>query len=149
LCDEFTPRRSLVRSQCRPPGNNAQHSLLVEEEEFGDAPLVSALVAAAGRGVTVKVVTLGESGYHANFNTITAADGSVSTYPPTGPFYVHAEAIIADYGTSTARIFLGSENFSSTSLNQNRELGLIISDPTVMSQANATVTSDFANGARW
>ena len=129
--------------------NNAQHSLLVEEEEFGDASLVSALAAAAGRGVAVKVVTLNESSYHANFNAVTAVGGSVSTYSPTGSFYIHAKAIIADYGTSSARIFLGSENFSSTSLNRNRELGLIISDPTVMSQVNATVTSDFAGGARW
>jgi phosphatidylserine/phosphatidylglycerophosphate/cardiolipin synthase-like enzyme len=129
--------------------DNAQHSLLVEEEEFGDAPLVSALVAAADRGVAVKVVTLNESGYHANFNAVTAAGGSVSTYSPTGSFYIHAKAIIADYGASSARIFLGSENFSSTSLNRNRELGLIIGDPTVMSQANATVSSDFANGSRW
>ncbi|MGH3206889.1 MAG: phospholipase D-like domain-containing protein [Trebonia sp.] len=30
-------------------------------------------------------------------------------------------------GTAHAKIFIGSENFSSTSLNQNRELGLIIS----------------------
>jgi hypothetical protein len=29
----------------------------------------------------------------------------------------------ADYGTSHRKIFIGSENFSGTSLNQNRELG--------------------------
>jgi phosphatidylserine/phosphatidylglycerophosphate/cardiolipin synthase-like enzyme len=129
--------------------NGAQHSLLVEEEEFGDTTLVNALVAAENRGVSVRVVTLDESSYDSNFNAITGAGGSVSTYDPNGSFYIHAKAIVADYGTSAAKIFLGSENFSSTSLNQNRELGLIISDSAVMSSANATITSDFNNGTPW
>ena len=34
----------------------------------------------------------------------------------------------ADYAQPSARIFIGSQNFSRTSLTENRELGLIISD---------------------
>ena len=47
---------------------------------------------------------------------------------PTG-FYIHGKVVEADYGTPPARIFIGSENFSNTSLNRNRELGLIIATP--------------------
>ena len=47
--------------------------------------------------------------------------------------------------TRHGKIFVGSENFSSTSLNQNRELGLIISGHAVMS----AIASDFRNGKHW
>ena len=51
----------------------------------------------------------------------------VSYYSDPGGFYIHGKVIEADYGTRHAKVFIGSENFSSTSLNRNRELGLIIS----------------------
>ena len=50
---------------------------------------------------------------------------------------------MADYGTSTAKVFLGSENFSDNSLNDNRELGLIISDPAVLSGVESAFNADF------
>jgi phosphatidylserine/phosphatidylglycerophosphate/cardiolipin synthase-like enzyme len=46
-------------------------------------------------------------------------------------------------------IFVGSENFSNTSLNQNRELGLIISGHAVMSAIAGTFATDFRNGRHW
>lgn len=48
--------------------------------------------------------------------------------------------------TRHGKIFVGSENFSSTSLNQNLELGLIISGHAVMSVIAGTFASDFRNG---
>jgi len=42
-----------------------------------------------------------------------------------------------------------SENFSSTSLNQNRELGLIISSHAVMSAIASTFAADFRNDQKW
>jgi cardiolipin synthase A/B len=54
-----------------------------------------------------------------------------------------------DYGTGHAKIFIGSENFSGTSLTDNRELGLIISDPAVLSAVARTFTADFRNGTHW
>jgi cardiolipin synthase A/B len=56
---------------------------------------------------------------------------------------------VADYGTGIAKIFLGSQNFSSTSLTSNRELGLIITDTGVISSVNATLSADFAGGTPW
>ena len=55
----------------------------------------------------------------------------------------------ADYGTKHAKIFIGPENFSNTSLNQNRELGLIISGHAVMSAIAGTFATDFRNGRHW
>ncbi|GGQ69588.1 phospholipase D-like domain-containing protein [Kitasatospora griseola] len=124
--------------------NGAQHSLDVEQEEFGDTALVNAIVAAEQRGVTVRLVAEDTSAkYTAQFNQVTAAGGKVTTYTSSTGFYVHAKAIVADYGTSTAKVFAGSENFSDNSLNHNRELGLIIADPAVISGIESTFTADF------
>ena len=64
-------------------------------------------------------------------------------------FYIHGKVIEADYGTAHGKVFIGSENFSSTSLNDNRELGLIISSHAVMSAIAATFAGDFRNGQHW
>jgi phosphatidylserine/phosphatidylglycerophosphate/cardiolipin synthase-like enzyme len=42
--------------------------------------------------------------------------------------YIHAKAIVADGAT----VFIGSENISSTSLDKNREMGLILTDHAVV-----------------
>ena len=68
---------------------------------------------------------------------------------PPGPRNPDRPVIEADYGTSHAKMFIGSENFSSTSLNRNRELGLIISGHPVLSAIASTFAADFRNGKHW
>lgn len=43
-------------------------------------------------------------------------------------------------------MFIGSENFSSTSLNRNRELGLITADPGVLAAIASAFGGDFQHG---
>jgi phosphatidylserine/phosphatidylglycerophosphate/cardiolipin synthase-like enzyme len=126
--------------------NGAQYSLDIEQEEFSDTALVDAVVAAANRGVTVRVVVEDPSSYSTEVSEVTSAGGSVVGYSSSTGFYIHAKAIVADYGTSSAKVFLGSENFSSNSLNHNRELGLIVSDSAVISGVESAFNSDFAGG---
>ncbi|WP_051838731.1 phospholipase D-like domain-containing protein [Streptomyces sp. NRRL WC-3742] len=126
--------------------NGAQTSLDVEQLEFGDPALVDAVAAAANRGVTVRVVGMDQSSYYSNFDQVVAAGGKVVTYSTTTGLYIHAKAIVADYGTASAKVFAGSENFSDNSLNHNRELGLIVNDAGVLSAIENTVANDFANG---
>jgi phosphatidylserine/phosphatidylglycerophosphate/cardiolipin synthase-like enzyme len=127
--------------------NGAQHSLDIEQEEFGDSALVNAVVAAANRGVKVRVVVENPSSYTSEINQVTAAGGTVTGYSDPSGFYIHAKAIIADYGTPAAAVFLGSENFSDNSLNHNRELGLIISDPGVLTGVESAFSADFGQTA--
>ncbi|CAM5641788.1 phospholipase D-like domain-containing protein [Streptomyces viridifaciens] len=126
--------------------NGAQTSLDVEELEFGDQALVDAVTAAANRGVTVRVVGMDPSSYGSSFDEVTSAGARVVTYSSTTGLYIHAKAVVADYGTSTAKVFAGSENFSDNSLNNNRELGLIVSDSGVLNTIESTFATDFANG---
>ncbi|HEY6498636.1 MAG TPA: putative Ig domain-containing protein [Streptosporangiaceae bacterium] len=127
--------------------NGATKSLDVEQEEFSDTTLVNDLVAAAKRGVTVRVVLENPSDYSSEVTEVENAGGKVTGYSSSTGFYIHAKTIIADYGTSGAKAFAGSENFSSNSLNDNRELGIITTDSGVVSGLESTFTSDFTGSA--
>jgi phosphatidylserine/phosphatidylglycerophosphate/cardiolipin synthase-like enzyme len=129
--------------------NGATATLTLYALELADTAIVNALVDAAHRGVVVHVVAEYNSSYASNYDAVTAAGGSVVTYGSTDALYIHAKAIVADAGTSGAKVFIGSQNFSNTSLNSNRELGLIINDTGVVSSVNTTLATDFAGGTPW
>ncbi|HXO13295.1 MAG TPA: putative Ig domain-containing protein, partial [Mycobacterium sp.] len=122
--------------------NGAQHSLDIEQEEFSDTTLVNAIVADENRGVTVRVVVEDPSDYTSELNEVTAAGGKVTGYSSSTGFYIHGKTVIADYGYSTAKAFAGSENFSSNSLNDNRELGLITTNSGVVSGLESAFNGD-------
>ncbi|MER6300093.1 phospholipase D-like domain-containing protein [Kitasatospora sp. NPDC001539] len=127
--------------------NGARTTLDVEQLEFGDPALVDAVTAAAERGVAVRIVGMNPDTYGSQFDQVTAAGVRVVSYSSTTGLYIHAKAVVADYGTATAKVFAGSENFSDNSLNHNRELGLIVSDPGVLGTVESTFATDFANGS--
>jgi hypothetical protein len=124
--------------------NGAQHTLDIEQEEFSDPTLVNAIVAREKAGVTVRVVIEDPSSYTSELNEVTAAGGKVTGYSSSTGFYIHAKTVIADYGDSTAKAFMGSENFSSNSLNDNRELGIITTDTSIISGLESTFSGDFS-----
>jgi cardiolipin synthase len=96
--------------------NSATTSLIVEAEEMEDSGVEQALVSAAERGVAVQVILpSGSSANAQGISTITAAGVKVEE---DSQLYMHAKMMVADGKTG----FVGSENFSSTSLDSNREL---------------------------
>jgi cardiolipin synthase A/B len=130
--------------------NGATSSVRTYADEMDDTAIENALISAAERGVDVQVVGENEDGeYDSAYTRLADAGVHISYYSsPTG-FYIHGKAIEVDYGKSDAKVFIGSENFSNTSLNENRELGLIISVPAILSSIETTFTSDFKNGTPW
>jgi phosphatidylserine/phosphatidylglycerophosphate/cardiolipin synthase-like enzyme len=130
--------------------NNAKTSLQIYSEEMDDPTITSDLAAAAKRGVSVKVVGENEDGeYNSEYTQLHNAGVQISYYSDPSGFYIHGKAIMADYGTSTAKIYLGSENFSNTSLNENRELGLIINNSAIESSVNTSFNKDYAGGTKF
>jgi cardiolipin synthase A/B len=130
--------------------NNAKSSLEIYSEEMDDTTITNDLVAAARRGVSVKVVGENEDGeYNSEYNTLYNAGVQISYYSNPNGFYIHGKVINADYGTSTSKIFIGSQNFSSTSLTENRELGLIINVAAIEKAINTDFNSDFSGGTKW
>jgi cardiolipin synthase A/B len=130
--------------------NGARSSLRIYSEEMGDAVVEDALIRAAGRGVSVEICGENADGeYDSAYARLARAGIRISYYSSATGFYIHGKVIEADYGTRYAKVFIGSENFSSTSLNKNRELGLIISSPPVLSAIASTFAGDFQHGAHW
>ena len=128
----------------------ATKSLRIYSEEMGDTTIEDALIKAAKRGVTVKVCGENESGeYDSDFSRLAAAGVHISYYSSSHGFYIHGKVIEADYGTGHAKVFIGSENFSSTSLNRNRELGLITANQKVLSAMARTFAHDYGHGKHW
>jgi cardiolipin synthase A/B len=120
---------------------SARTSLDLYAEVVRDDAAVAALAAAERRGVAVRLLVpeVGEEeeGDQAVLDELAAAGVGVRTLDH---LYVHAKVVIVD----DRRAFLGSQNFTTTSLDQNRELGLLVDDPGALTRLNATFERDFA-----
>ncbi len=112
----------------------------VYNEEMDSPAIESALEGDAGRGVNVRVSMTADPSWDSAFAELTAAGVHVHTYAPNAALYIHAKMIL-----TPARAFVGSQNFSETSMDKNRELGLIVSDATVRASLSRTFDSDYAH----
>jgi cardiolipin synthase A/B len=121
--------------------NDARQTLFVEAEEMNDVGIEQALSAAEHRGVRVRVVlpapgsSVGESN-SAGINTLRQGGVAVRT---DSHLYMHAKIIVVD----GREAFVGSENISRQSLDQNRELGIIVSDKGVLQTLQQTFQQDW------
>jgi cardiolipin synthase len=120
--------------------NGATSSLDIYNEEMQDPQIISALETAAGRGVNVELDMTYSSNWKSAFRQLAGAGVHIRTYKASAPLYIHAKVIIAD----EKRAFVGSENFSSTSLDLNRELGIIVPDPKTVSSLITIFGKDWA-----
>jgi phosphatidylserine/phosphatidylglycerophosphate/cardiolipin synthase-like enzyme len=126
---------------------SAQHSLLVENEEMDSPPIEIALAAAAKRGVDTKVVMSADASWTAALNQLARAGVHISLHHGA-QLYIHAKVICADCTKTTGQVFIGSENFSTSSLVYNRELGLITSTRSAITKIKQAVDIDFASGTQ-
>jgi phosphatidylserine/phosphatidylglycerophosphate/cardiolipin synthase-like enzyme len=117
----------------------AATSLAIETEELTDPAIVAALTAARGRGVAVTLAWPGPPDAGGAFAALAAAGAVVRAVPEPA---IHAKVVVAD----ARRSYLGSANFTATSLDRNRELGLLIDDAEVARRVAATVADDAARG---
>ena len=84
-----------------------------------------------------------DSDWDSAFSHLESAGVHVVLYPDTSSaLYIHAKVIDVD----GAKAFVGSENFSTASLDYNRELGVITSSTAVLGPLSSTLSSDTANG---
>lgn len=121
--------------------SSAQKSLIIEAEELYDTNIAQAIAADAQRGIQVQVVlptpqTQPDSN-SSGIATIKAAGAQVKEDPQ---LIMHAKMLVVD----GKQAFVGSENFSTTSLDSNRELGLLLSDPQIISTLQQTFNQDWS-----
>lgn len=121
--------------------DGAATSLDVYAEVIRDEAFVAALTAAAARGVAVRIVM--SPGDEAQMETLRSlADAGVGVRLLTTP-YVHAKVFLVD----RRRAFVGSQNLTATSLDQNREIGLIVEEPGVVARIGRVFARDWRAGS--
>jgi cardiolipin synthase A/B len=140
--------------------DSAKTSVDVEGEEFSDdtsTGVVTAVVAAAKRGVAVRVIVANDASplpaQTSSIASVKQAGGHVVVTGPTSGNgsatkpYIHAKAAVIDCsGTACATGFVGSENFSAGSLGYNRELGVIFDTASELAKVKTAIDTDFAAG---
>ena len=125
--------------------DSAKKSLAIYNEEMADMNITKALIDAARRGVGVYVVMTGSSQWKWQFAELATAGAHVRVYADTNdaPLYIHAKMIVADSGSASARAFVGSENFSNGSLDENRELGIVTGDQYIIAELMKVFAADW------
>jgi phosphatidylserine/phosphatidylglycerophosphate/cardiolipin synthase-like enzyme len=127
--------------------NGARSTLDVYCEEASDPGVLGALVAAAKRGVKVRyiaAVLAGEGLLNGNARGVTFMQAGGVSAVCKSFLYIHAKMILADLGTAAAQVYIGSENFSCVSLNDNRECGILVTEPAILQRLEATFQLDWA-----
>ncbi|TVZ00798.1 cardiolipin synthase [Trebonia kvetii] len=125
--------------------DGARHTLSIENEEMAYSVIITAIENAAKRGVSVKITMTRESSWDNAFTALTKAGAHVRLYRnSTKVIYIHAKAVVADAGLSDRQVYLGSENFSFSSLRRNRELGIRTTNKPVISEVSAVLAADYA-----
>lgn len=121
----------------------ARTSLDVYAEVVRDPEIVAALAGAAERGVVVRLIVSPDSASNdrgrAERDLLT--DAGAGVIEATG-HYIHAKMILAD----DQRVYIGSQNFTATSLDQNREIGLVLDDALAVARIGRTFDADFVDG---
>ena len=122
---------------------SARQSLHLETEEVQDTQVEGALIDAAKRGVDVRVIIPGPAGRSdANAMGASRLRAAGVQVRRLRNLYVHAKDIVVD----GREAFIGSENASAPSLDENREVGLLISDPTAVRRVERTFSHDWEDG---
>jgi cardiolipin synthase len=132
----------------------ARHTVEVESEELSDVPVYEALMADARRGVACQIVMTDSSDWKKAFTAVTKAGCQLHVFPDSAKaLYIHEKFVLDDPGTSRESLLIGSQNASWESLDENRELGLLIQDAhggaTVIHQVNQAFKADFAQASAW
>jgi cardiolipin synthase A/B len=129
--------------------DGARRSIAVESEELSSQVAIDALIRAARRGVAVSVVMTFDPGWVPALNALAMAGAHVAVLHGESPLYIHAKLLAIDVGTVRGRGFVGSENLADSSLLHDRELGIVLVAPRLVSEVSAVVARDASDGQSW
>jgi cardiolipin synthase A/B len=121
--------------------DGARESIDIYAEVMRDRDVVTSILDARERGVVVRLVMSDDTDDNGDDERAVLADAGVQVRIENSP-YIHAKIVLAD----RQRAFVGSENFTVTSLDQNRELGIIVTEPSAIARIQAVFDEDFNNG---
>lgn len=123
--------------------DGATKTLDIQAEEIQDKQVEEAITNAVKRGVLVRVITSPATNANKiDQNSIERLGKANVQVRWVKTPYIHARMMVAD----NTRAFIGSENFSTTSLDSNRELGILITDSKIVQPLSSTFASDWNIG---
>ena len=110
-----------------------------DAEVMRDPEVMRAIEDATRRGVRVRLIMSGQPNDDNGKQRAELAKAGVQVRL-LNRLYVHAKMVLVD----GQQAFVGSENFTATSLDQNREVGIVVDDPAVLARIEKTFAADFA-----
>lgn len=136
--DDIHPNLVICNINCRGVIEymlkSAKESIIIETQYINDAAVIDILT---NQKVQEKKLLVAD---------LTTSDALISYLPDNAKKfpkpYLHAKMILIDHKL----LLLGSMNLSSNSLDQNREVWILLTDPTVISQFTTQFTKDWATG---
>ena len=125
---------------------SAKKTMEIYNEEVLDEEVIEELIKAAKSGVEVRFISAQLKGWDGTDSNIPGRKklNENGAYAKYGDFlYIHGKMILVDYGTNNSRAYVGSENFSSTSLDKNRELGIIVEEKEIIDRIHSIFNIDW------
>jgi len=122
----------------------AAATLELELYYLSDSAVRSAVISAHGRGVAVRVLLADPSDMSENVGTADTLAGAGLPVRVLATPDVHAKLVVAD-GVA----LIGSHNMSSTSLRDNREVGVLVDEATPAAVARSQFEQDWAAARPW
>ena len=123
--------------------NSAQSTLTIESMQFADYEVRAAVKARVQAGVEVRALIADANWVDANAAAATYLKGI--GVPVRWIPHLHTKVIVAD----GARGYLGSENLSQTSLDKNREVGLVVTDSSSVAPLVSSFETDWVNATSY
>ncbi len=114
-------------------------TLYLETEQLDSPVLENALIDAVKRGVTVNFTMTNTGEFTDGFNTLKAGGVNVHLYPSNAPLYIQSKAISVNNDT----VYIGSTNLTTTSTNDDRNVGIITQNANIVKNLTATLAQDF------
>jgi phosphatidylserine/phosphatidylglycerophosphate/cardiolipin synthase-like enzyme len=121
--------------------NAAKKTLDIEVEEMDDTRIATALTSAAARGVTVRLILNASEASSEGSIIAQLKSRGVAVKIMNANTTLDAKAIAVDHSS----LFVGSENFSTGSLDYNREVGLFTTDSASITRYESAFATDFAS----
>ncbi len=118
-----------------------EKKVFIETEEMGDDENIINTIMKKGKKAKVIVPDTVSPTDLSNLRKLKKAGVKIK-YMPANKLYMHAKTIIGK------RAFIGSENFTKSSLNRNREVGVIITKHHSISILKDSFSQDWKNASR-
>jgi phosphatidylserine/phosphatidylglycerophosphate/cardiolipin synthase-like enzyme len=118
--------------------NGARESIDFYAEVISDDSVLAALRGATQRGVRVRLIVNASFDAEEEDALVALSNAGVEVRLMEG-LYIHAKTMIVDGSAA----LIGSQNYTSTSLDKNRELGMIVEQPALVSRCLAIYERDW------